>query len=95
MLYARIVFSGRVQGVGFRQHVSDMAMQEGVLGTVQNAPDGTVVARIEAKDAKAIDSFMSRVSARKAGFSLIRVDSAKVSEMYEKKEGDFASFEII
>jgi len=35
-------FSGRVQGVGFRYTVQNLAMQYDVLGYVRNLPDGRV-----------------------------------------------------
>ena len=39
---ARIVVTGRVQGVGFRYFVSDLADQLGVTGWVKNFSDGRV-----------------------------------------------------
>ena len=38
----RLRASGRVQGVGYRERVRRAAALEGVTGTVQNRPDGTV-----------------------------------------------------
>jgi acylphosphatase len=38
----RIVFSGRVQGVGFRATTATFARRRGVLGFVRNQTDGTV-----------------------------------------------------
>jgi acylphosphatase len=48
MLVARrYLISGRVQGVGFRYFVDDVAQREGVHGYVRNLPDGRVEALVE------------------------------------------------
>ena len=38
----RVVFSGRVQGVGFRFTVRSLAKRHPIKGYVKNLPDGTV-----------------------------------------------------
>jgi len=38
----RVLFSGRVQGVGFRFAVCRLAESRGVVGLVRNLPDGDV-----------------------------------------------------
>ncbi len=38
----RVIYEGRVQGVGFRYTTKDLARGFDVLGTVRNLPDGTV-----------------------------------------------------
>ncbi|MEP2774798.1 MAG: acylphosphatase [Luteolibacter sp.] len=38
----RVIFEGRVQGVGFRYTTKDLARGYDVLGTVRNLTDGTV-----------------------------------------------------
>jgi acylphosphatase len=38
----RVIFEGRVQGVGFRYTVKDLARGFDVCGWVKNLPDGTV-----------------------------------------------------
>jgi acylphosphatase len=43
----RVVISGHVQGVFFRQGTLDAARRAGVAGWVRNAPDGTVEAHLE------------------------------------------------
>jgi len=38
----RVIYEGRVQGVGFRYTTKDLARGYDVLGTVRNLPDGSV-----------------------------------------------------
>lgn len=38
----RVIYEGRVQGVGFRYTTKDLARGFDVIGTVRNLPDGTV-----------------------------------------------------
>ncbi len=47
MIRRRVVVSGRVQGVFFRDSVRRMAESRGVSGWVRNNPDGTVEAAFE------------------------------------------------
>jgi acylphosphatase len=42
MIGKRVIFEGRVQGVGFRYTVKDLARGFDVTGWVRNLPDGTV-----------------------------------------------------
>jgi acylphosphatase len=54
MLVARrYLISGRVQGVGFRYFIDDLAQREGVSGYVRNLPDGRVETLVEG-DAEAV-----------------------------------------
>ena len=39
----RVHYEGRVQGVGFRYTVKNLAREYDVSGTVENLPDGRVV----------------------------------------------------
>ena len=43
----KIIFSGRVQGVGFRYETKEIALGFDIIGTVKNLPDGTVELLIE------------------------------------------------
>ena len=47
LVRARILVSGRVQGVSFRQYTIDEARGLGVRGWVRNLPDGRVEAEAE------------------------------------------------
>jgi len=42
MTARRIIYGGRVQGVGFRWTAKELARGYDILGTVRNLPDGTV-----------------------------------------------------
>jgi acylphosphatase len=42
MIAKRVIFEGRVQGVGFRYTVKDLSRGFDVCGWVKNLPDGTV-----------------------------------------------------
>ncbi len=48
---ARLLISGKVQGVGFRIALRDQARQVGVVGWVRNTPDGYVEAYLEGGNA--------------------------------------------
>jgi acylphosphatase len=55
MTTKRIIFEGRVQGVGFRYTTKDLARGYDVLGTVRNMPDGTVELVIAGKREEVAD----------------------------------------
>lgn len=42
MIAQRVIFEGRVQGIGFRYTVKDLARSFDVCGSVKNLPDGSV-----------------------------------------------------
>ena len=46
----RLVVQGRVQGVGFRDAMVDVARAAGVQGFVRNAADGSVLAHLQGDD---------------------------------------------
>ena len=48
----RIVFHGRVQGVGFRYKARTKASELGLSGWVRNEHDGTVLMEIQGTEAK-------------------------------------------
>lgn len=63
----RILFTGRVQGVGFRQTTCLIARHHPVTGYVRNLPDGRVEAVVEGESA-AIDSFRAAVVDEMRGY---------------------------
>ena len=59
-----IVFSGRVQGVGFRFEYSALARRLELTGWIQNLPDGSVAAEIQGSDERIgyLEDFMASLT---------------------------------
>ena len=55
------IYGGRVQGVGFRYTVKQIASGFDVQGTVENLPDGTVRVRAMAWDEEEVDAFLQEI----------------------------------
>jgi acylphosphatase len=73
----RFLVRGRVQGVGFRYFVLEMAVLEGVRGFVRNLPDGGVEALAEG-DREAVTAFER---ALRRGPSGSRVDDVETESL--------------
>lgn len=80
---------GRVQGVGYRYHVSECARATGVYGWVKNLPDGTVQIVAESSPA-ALDDFIRLAHARND--PVIRVDEILVEK--RPATGEFHGFRV-
>ncbi len=63
MIRTQIIFSGRVQGVGFRATARDTAAPHPVTGWVRNEPDGTVCLQAQG-DPEAVDAFLRDLDRR-------------------------------
>ena len=61
MIRRRVLVSGRVQGVSFRDGCRRAAVEAGVNGFVRNLPDGRVEAVFEGSEA-AVDSMLAWAS---------------------------------
>lgn len=62
-----IVFTGRVQGVGFRATTERIGRQFAVAGWVRNEPDGSV--RLVAEGARGeLERFLAALRSRMGGF---------------------------
>ena len=80
-------FSGRVQGVGFRYTVKNLAMQYNVLGYVRNLPDGRVEIVMEGPDPE-MDGLLEDVN-RKMNCYIKQLDQTVASAT-----GEFDQFAI-
>lgn len=83
MSIKRIMVSGRVQAVGFRDWVVRTARAEGITGWVRNTSDGRVEMIASGED-EAIDRF---AEACREGPDLARVDNVDVTPAEHEKPG--------
>lgn len=84
----RYLISGRVQGVGFRYFIDDLARREGVSGYVRNLPDGRVEALVEG-DAESVGRVEASLWRGPRG---ARVDDVAIEE--EAPSGRATGFRI-
>ena len=77
MIARRIVVSGRVQGVFFRDSTRSTAQTRGVAGWVRNCSDGTVEAHLEGSE----DAVESVIRWAKEGPSRADVTGVDVTEV--------------
>lgn len=63
----RVLFHGRVQGVGFRYTTASIARRHPVVGFVRNLPDGSVELVAEAAS-PVLDQFLADIASEFAGY---------------------------
>ncbi len=80
-----ILFSGRVQGVGFRYHATILAQLFGCSGWVRNLGDGDVEMEIQGS-VDAIEAFLSKIG-KNDGY--IRIDSIQTHDIPEETDHGF------
>lgn len=61
MIARRVIFEGRVQGVGFRYTCKDLAKGYEVVGTVENRADGTVLLEVMG-EAEEVEDFIKAIA---------------------------------
>jgi len=83
----RVIFEGRVQGVGFRYTACQVAADYPVTGYVRNLPDGCVELIAEGRGG-AIDQFIRRLTTRMERY----IRATRVSE--QPASGEFEQFEV-
>lgn len=67
MIAKQVLYSGRVQGVGFRYSVKQIASGFDVTGTVKNLPDGRVELQAMAQDVEELDAFLRDIDESNLG----------------------------
>ena len=85
---AHVFYSGRVQGVGFRYSVREVACGFEVTGFVRNVPDGRVELVVEGEEAEA-QVFLAAIHDTQLG-NYIRTEDVN----WRPVTGEFTSFEI-
>jgi len=66
-IQCRVIFSGRVQGVGFRWTTQGVVSDLPLSGYVRNLPDGRVELLLQGSR-ESVDNGLSRVEKARAGF---------------------------
>ena len=61
MTARQLLYSGRVQGVGFRVSVKRIASGYEVVGWVKNLPDGRVEMQVGSHDADELNAFLEAI----------------------------------
>ena len=74
-LYLRV--SGRVQGVGFRWYVGQVAVRLQLAGWVRNCPDGTVEVAVDGAP-QALEAMMSALRRGPAGADVVCVETFEI-----------------
>lgn len=88
LVRAKVVISGRVQGVWFRQSTKEEAQRQQVTGWCRNCPDGSVEAVFEGEDA----AVKRMIAWCRQGPKMARV--ARVDVEWLTTEGDLDGFQI-
>ncbi|MCX7910938.1 MAG: acylphosphatase [Endomicrobia bacterium] len=57
----RLIVYGKVQGIGYRWFVKDVAKEENIYGYVKNKSDGSVEIVVESDDDEKIKKFIERI----------------------------------
>ena len=83
----QVIYSGRVQGVGFRFTCRHIAQSHAVTGFVKNLDDGNVQLVAEGAP-EALDRFLAAIAER-MGSNIRKADASTGSPT-----GQFASFDI-
>lgn len=81
-----VLVNGRVQGVGYRMFVRDLANQYAVAGWVKNLADGSVEAEIEGESG-AVDKMIQGLYARDS--YVIQVDQIIITEQAPAGTSEF------
>jgi len=84
-----IIYTGRVQGVGFRYTTLDVANKHNIKGWVKNLPDGERVEVAAEGEEAALEKFSQELNSTMSTY--IR----EKSEYFEPATGEYSSFRIV
>jgi len=90
MIRLTACISGRVQRVGYRAKVVSLAREMGLVGVIQNRPDGSVLVIAEGEKKEELERFASAIAIKNA---LIRADS--VDFQFSMGSGQYSTFRKI
>ena len=84
----RVVYTGRVQGVGFRYTACRLAQGHAVTGFVRNLRDGNVELVVEGSTAE-VNGLLNDITAAMSGY----IQETRTT--HEQPSGQFTVFEIV
>ncbi|MEM0158815.1 MAG: acylphosphatase [Thermoplasmataceae archaeon] len=82
-----VLFHGRVQGVNFRRSFAELARLHGIVGQVENLPDGSVRAYLQGSD----DEIEELISEAQTHIKAAKIESLERSFL---DMGPFRDFQI-
>jgi len=88
MVGAKIIVTGRVQGVCFLDYTQKWASSLGLTGWVKNLSDGRVEAQVNGDE----DNIRKLIKKIKKGTSMARVDITDIE--WSESKGEFSDFKI-
>ena len=86
MIAKKIIFSGRVQGVGFRYTTKEVATGYDIVGSVKNLPDGSVELLIMGETDET-DAYLSELTEESAVSHFIKEIQAEKIPLLENAKG--------
>ncbi|MBL59872.1 MAG: acylphosphatase [Verrucomicrobiales bacterium] len=89
LVRVQVLYSGRVQGVGFRYTVKSLVPGYDVLGIIRNLPDGRVELIVEGKQEE-LDAFLKAI--RDSG---LRRNIRDEEIVFGNAQDNFKGFEIV
>ena len=89
LVRVQVLYSGRVQGVGFRYTVKSLVPGYDVLGVIRNLPDGRVELIVEGKQEE-LDAFLQAI--RDSG---LRRNIRDEEIVFGNAQDNFKGFEIV
>ena len=93
LIRANVLFSGRVQGVGFRFTTYQVAQRHTIYGSVKNLADGRVQCVIEGSEPE-IRAFLADLQGTVADHTLGKIDEMDF-RMSNIETHEYAEFEIL
>jgi acylphosphatase len=88
MIRRTVVYTGTVQGVGFRATAQRFARGFPVSGWVRNLPNGNVELAVEGQEAD-VDAFLAKLAQRMAGY----VTNVQIAA--DAATGEWSGFDIV
>lgn len=86
MIAKRVIFEGRVQGVGFRYTVKDLSRGFDLCGWVKNLPDGSVELQVMG-EADEVDAFIREIAVESSLANQIRNHRVERIPLLENRVG--------